>query len=187
MKKGITILLCTLFIFSSIYACGKDSNQQAREGVVEDEKWVALEKGKMAKDFTLKDLKGNAVSLSDFKGKIVFLNFWATWCAPCRHEMPDIEKLQNKYEKDIVVLAVSTDTQGEEIVRPYIEKNKFTFRVLIDSSSDVSDKYSIFALPTTFIIDRQGKIVEMIPGAREWAGEEIFTFFDDLIAEGDIA
>ncbi len=188
MKKKISIMIFVLLLLPAIYACGKDSRQNAEVDVVEDEKWVALEKGKTAKDFSLHDMKGNMVSLSDFRGKVVFLNFWATWCAPCRHEMPDLEKLHNKYkEGDLVVLAVSTDKQGLKVVQPYIDEEGFTLTVLIDSNSDVSDSYGVFALPTTFIIDRDGKIVEMIQGIRDWFDKEVLDYLDELIAKGEIA
>ena len=186
MKKRISIVLFLVLLLSALYACGKESRNNAEREVVEDDKWIALEKGKIAKDFTLKDLKGNSVSLSDFKGKIVFLNFWATWCAPCRHEMPSMEKLHNKYKGgDLVVLAVSTDRKGEEVVKPFIDEHGYTLPILIDSASDVSDEYGVFALPTTFIIGRDGKIVEMIQGGREWYEKEVLDYFDELLAKGE--
>lgn len=182
MKKYIYVLLFALFCLPGIYACDNKSGND----VVEDDKWASLEKGKTAKDFTLKDLTGKSISLSDYKGKIVFLNFWATWCAPCRHEMPSMEKVHKKYKGgDFVVLAVATDNKGEEIVKPFIDEHGYTLPVLIDKNSDVSDSYSVFALPTTFIIGRDGKIIEMVQGVREWDSKEILDYFDELILTGD--
>lgn len=96
--------------------------------------------GKLASDFKLRDLKGQTVSLSALHGKVVFLNIWATWCAPCRDEMPSIESLYQKFnqDKDFVVLAVSQDTDGKAVA-PFVEKNNLTFTILLDPQNQVGD------------------------------------------------
>jgi thiol-disulfide isomerase/thioredoxin len=112
-----------------------------------------------AQDFTLVDLEGNEVSLSDFKGKKVFLNFWATWCPPCKDEMPEIEKVyQETKDSDLVILAVEI---GEpfDTVKNFIDDNKYGFKVLLDLEQSVSTNYEISAIPTSFFIDDEGNIV----------------------------
>ena len=117
-----------------------------------------------AQNFKLEDLNGKKVSLSDFKGKKVFLNFWASWCPPCKGEMPDIEKLQiETKDTDLVILAVN---MGEDstTAKSFMEKNKYSFTVLLDSDQSIAAKYNISAIPTSFFIDKKGNIVYSIQG-----------------------
>lgn len=122
-----------------------------------------------APDFTLADLGGKKVSLSSLKGKVVLLNFWATWCAPCRAEMPALNKLYlDLKEKGLVVLAVSVD-DAEKTVSAYMKQKKFSFPVLMDADKEVAfDSYGVTGLPTTVLIDRKGLLVETIVGERDW-------------------
>lgn len=115
-------------------------------------------------DFKLKDLNGKELSLSDLKGKKVFLNFWATWCPPCKAEMPEIEKLyQETKDSDLVIVAVEI---GEPLdtVKPFIDKNKYNFKVLLDPDQSVASKYGIASIPTSYFIDVDGNIVSKIVG-----------------------
>ncbi|MGH4123648.1 MAG: TlpA disulfide reductase family protein [Clostridium sp.] len=117
-----------------------------------------------ALNFKLKDLNGKDVSLSDFKGKKVFLNFWASWCGPCKAEMPTIEKLyQQTKDSDLVILAVNIG-EDKAKVKSFIDTNKYNFTVLVDSSQNVAAQYNISALPTSFFIDKEGNIVSAIKG-----------------------
>ena len=137
-------------------------------------------------DFTLKDLKGQAVTLSGFKGKIVFLNFWATWCPPCKKEMPSIEKLHKKYGgEDFVVLAVAIDTKGEKLVRPYIENKGYTFTVLLDPAGSVSDDFDVYGVPMTYIVGRDGAILNKIQGEADWFSQESQDYFEELMGKGN--
>jgi thiol-disulfide isomerase/thioredoxin/outer membrane lipoprotein-sorting protein len=114
--------------------------------------------GKQAEDFQLLDLKGNSHKLSDYKGKVLFLDFWATWCAPCRQTMPITEKIHNEFsEKGLVVLAINM-AEKEETVKKYIDEFKYTFPTLLDSDGSVSGTFGIQAIPSFIIIDKDGKI-----------------------------
>ncbi|GLC29131.1 TlpA disulfide reductase family protein [Clostridium omnivorum] len=116
-------------------------------------------------DFKLKDLNGKNVSLSDFKGKKVLLNFWATWCPPCRAEMPDIEKLyQENKDSDLVILGINLG-EDTQTVKSFIDKNKYNFNILLDSDQAVAIKYNIVSIPTSFFIDKEGNIVYKKVGA----------------------
>ena len=124
-----------------------------------------------APDFTLTDQYGNSHTLSDYKGKTVFLNFWATWCGPCKSEMPDIQKLYESYgenSEDLVVLAVANpggqDVSQEEIEQ-FLEDNGYTFPVLMDDTGITLAYYGISAFPTTFMIDSGGNVYGYVPGA----------------------
>lgn len=117
-----------------------------------------------APDFKLKDLKGNEVSLNDYKGKKVFLNFWASWCPPCKAEMPDMEKLyQETKDTDLVILAVSVDEKISDAAK-FVKDNNLNFSVLFDEEKLESSKYGIRYLPTSYFIDKDGNIFYMHTG-----------------------
>lgn len=117
-----------------------------------------LKDRKPAPDFKLKDSSGQIVKLSDYKGKVVLLNFWATWCGPCTLEIPWFEQFEQQYRsKGFEVLGVSMDEDGWEVVKPYIAEHKINYRVVIGNDS-VGELYGgVDSLPTTFIIDREGR------------------------------
>ncbi|MBZ0155874.1 MAG: TlpA family protein disulfide reductase [Alphaproteobacteria bacterium] len=125
--------------------------------------------GSAAPDFTLPDISGKKISLSEGKGKVVLLNFWATWCGPCRAEMPSLVNLYRELrEKGLVVLAVSVDTTVKP-VQVFAAEKSLPFPVLLDTDKEVYfDKYAVFGLPTSFLIDRKGMIVEKIMGETVW-------------------
>ncbi len=115
--------------------------------------------------FTLLDLKGDTVELSDFSGKVVLLNFFATYCPPCRMEMPDFVKLQKEYgEKGFQVVAVSVDNNPERVLPPFIDRLGINFPVLIATTKVLKDYGNIYALPVTFILDREHNIAEKYMG-----------------------
>jgi len=137
---------------------------------------------KMAPNFSLEDLNGQKVELKNFKGKVIFLNFWATWCGPCKGEMPSIDSLWQQFRgKDFVLLSISVDYEGVKPVREYIEKQRYTFRVLIDSRCQTLDLYEVKAIPTTLIIDKKGQIVAMATGPKNWRSPEAVSLVDLLI------
>jgi cytochrome c biogenesis protein CcmG/thiol:disulfide interchange protein DsbE len=133
-------------------------------------KYELLAVGKQAPDFDLTDLNDKPQRLSDFRGKVVFLNFWATWCKPCREEMPSMEVLHKNFEKDgLVILAVSIDrVTTTKDIPPFIKGMNLTFPVLIDSWGKTDKPYKRMGVPETFIIDQQGVIREIVIGPRDW-------------------
>jgi peroxiredoxin len=123
---------------------------------------ITAEVGAIAPDFSLVTLDGNSVRLSDFHGKPVILNFWATWCAPCREEMPALEEIWQQYGAgDVVVLGVDQGESTAVVERFIREKVDTTFPILMDSDHAVGDNYFVRSLPTTFFIDRNGFIQEI--------------------------
>ncbi len=129
--------------------------------------------GEPAPNFQLRDLNGRMVALSDLRGKVVLLNFWATWCGPCRVEMPAMEQLYQTFpRKDFEILAVSTDAQGVAITRPFQQENHLTFPILHDSDFRVGLTYGARSLPMTFMVDRQGVVRHQVFGARDWGAPE---------------
>jgi peroxiredoxin len=141
-----------------------------------------LGKGAKAPDFTLPGLDGEMVRLADQKGKVVFLNIWATWCPPCVDEMPSMEKLYQQLKgEDFEILAVSIDKQGAEAVLPFMKKHNLSFTALIDAKESLKYKYQTRGVPETFIIDRNGIIVEKVIGPRDWAAPNAIAFLQNLI------
>jgi len=133
--------------------------------------------------FTLKHLDGTTASLSDFSGKVVLLNFWATWCLPCIQEMPDMEQLWQRYkDAGLIVLGVSNDDAGKrKRVETFIDKVNLSFPILLDSDSTVSELYDVSGIPVSYLISRDGTLLAKIVGVREWASPEAFTLMDHLL------
>lgn len=147
-----------------------ETQEEATETEPEEEEEAAEEvKTIPAIDFTLKDQYGNTHTLSDYKGKTVFLNFWATWCSPCRAEMPDIQKLYEEFQQeDVVILGVAAPNLGreksEEGIKGFLEENGYTYPVVMDTEAEAFQAYGINSFPTTFMIDKDGNVFGYIPG-----------------------
>lgn len=130
----------------------------------------SAESGPMAPDFSLRDLSDQAVSLSDFRGRVVLLDFWATWCPPCRMSIPELVKLQDKYRDDgLEILGISLDDPQNELgryLKEFKEKYKINYRILLFNNKIMQDYFGMEspAIPTMFVIDRDGKIREKIVG-----------------------
>jgi len=117
-----------------------------------------------ALDFTLEDINGNKVALSDYKGKTIFLNFWASWCGPCKYEMPFIEQLylDNK-DSDLVIVTVNLQ-ESKAVVSKFMSEEKFSFPVWLDSKGDVANQYGVSGIPLSLIVDKDFKIVSAHEG-----------------------
>jgi peroxiredoxin len=138
--------------------------------------------GYEAADFTLPDLDGTPHRLSDYRGKVVFLNLWATWCPPCRMEMPAMERLYRRLrERDFVMLAVSADEGGRDAVAPFVTEMGLTFPVLLDPQGRLSPRYGVTGYPETFIIDRNGQVVNHTIGPADWDSEVVVRNIAALI------
>lgn len=145
----------------------------------------ALRIGDPAPNFRLWDLAGDVVDLSSYRGSVVLLNFWATWCGPCRVEMPSMEVLYRYVNrKDFEILAVSTDAQGVAVTRPFRDSIGLSFPILHDSDYRVGVLYGARTLPMTFLIDRDGIIRYRIFGARDWQSPEAKALIQALLAKG---
>src|SRR6266436_1925265 len=121
-----------------------------------------------APDWQLSDVEGKPVKLSDFKGKVVILDFWATWCPPCRAEVPDFVRLQAKYrDKGLSVVGLSLDAEGAKVVRPFAEEYNVNYVMLIANDETTRSFGGVVGIPTTFVLDRTGKIVSKFIGKTE--------------------
>jgi peroxiredoxin len=142
--------------------------------------------GQAAPEFSLADLKGNAVRLANFKGKVVFVNVWATWCEPCRQEMPSMQALYATLGgPDFEMLAVNADQSRKDVVERFVQTYKLGFPVLPDPDLQVADRYQVTGYPETFIINRNGVIVAHEIGPRQWDAPDTVAAFRKLMEHGD--
>jgi cytochrome c biogenesis protein CcmG, thiol:disulfide interchange protein DsbE len=137
--------------------------------------------GKAAPDFTVTD-SDRTISLHDYRGKVVVLNFWATWCAPCVEEMPALSKMQNDLSDKVMVLAVSVD-ENEPQYKQFLSDRHIHLLTVRDGEKKSSDAYGSIGWPETYIIDKQGKIRRKFIGAVSWTKPEIEKYLTDLAAE----
>ncbi len=145
----------------------------------------AARAGDKATDFTLRDLNGQSVTLSELQGKVVLMSFWATWCGPCKEEMPHLQKLYDaKKDQGFEVLSISTDdARSASQVKPYIKKHGYTFRVLLDRDSSVIGTYNpAKTLPYTVVVDRKGEIAKVAQGYNPGDEVALEKLVDELLA-----
>jgi len=144
----------------------------------------------VAPNFKLKNLNGKMVSLKDFRGKFILLNFMATWCMWCRKEMPHLQKLHERFkDKNFVIIAVFSDREGERAVKPFIKNSGYTFTensgtynsALLDPTGGVTSQYRVTGTPTTYLIDKNGNAFAIAQGYRDWSNKESFTLIKNLI------
>jgi peroxiredoxin len=141
-----------------------------------------LEVGMPAPDFTLPGLDGKIVRLSDFSGKVVLVNIWATWCQPCVAEMPSLERLYQQLKgENFEILAVSIDTPGVVVVAPFMKNNNLSFPALIDSQGIIKTAYKVNGVPESFIVNRQGILSKKVIGPLNWAAPEVLEYLRNLI------
>lgn len=156
MPKSIIFKLFTvlfIFTFSFLPGCTAESPDLSNSEMVE------------APDFELSSLEGEKIKLSNYRGKLVFLNFWATWCPPCRSEMPDLQEFSNHIKNgDKAVFFALNIQESDQDVKSFMEENNLTLPVLMDYSGKVSDSYKIRSIPSTFVIDQDGKVIKRFVG-----------------------
>ena len=134
-----------------------------------------------AKPFSVDTPAGKGLTLRDLRGKVVLLNFWATWCPPCLREMPSMEGAHQRYRaRGLAVVAISVDADPA-VVPPYLKERKITFPIGFDPKSRVADDYGVRALPATFLIDRAGQLAALAMGPREWDGPAARAVFDAML------
>jgi len=141
------------------------------------------EKRILAPDFTLEDLSGNRISLKRLRGKVVFLNFWATWCIPCRQEMPTMEKLHRNFKgQGLEVVAINFRETKKE-VQKFFDELGLTFTALLDRDGKVSEEYGAWSIPLSYFINRKGEFIGKVAGYRKWDSAGAQAFFKWLLNE----
>jgi thiol-disulfide isomerase/thioredoxin len=144
----------------------------------------APKEGFLAPQFSLYDLSGNQVSLSDFRGRVVLLNFWATWCAPCRREIPSLERLYHMRKGEgFEIVAVNSERASSSKIASFVQQYQMSFPILLNPGQDVGSRYWIRAVPTSFLVDKKGVIRWKIVGGREWESAYVLSRIDQLLQE----
>lgn len=179
MTVAVVAALRALFLGVAVAAAGV---APAGAGAATD---AAPEIGRPAPDFTLGDLGGTRVRLSSHQGrKAVIINFWATWCVPCREEMPTLERLYRERRADLEVLGVSLDGGGASAatrVRLFVRELGLSFPILLDPDFVVARKYRVRGIPSSFVVDRAGVVRYREVGYRDWTGSETRAILDDAL------
>ena len=180
----VSIICLALALLATAFAAG----QQNKGGPSTDEllKSIGLSKPAFARapDFNLRDGGGGMASLSGNRGHLVLLNFWATWCGPCREEMPSMEQLSRSFGgQGFTVLAVNQRESAAQVMR-FMQTNGLNFRAPLDTDGRVSAAYRVYGIPATYLIDANGQAIGMKSGTRDWAAREVVDVFRKLIADG---
>jgi peroxiredoxin len=170
------------FLFGLIFFTPSISADTQKQDLFSKAGIQPIKAGTKAPNFRLEDLKGKKSELKHYKGNVIFINFWATWCGPCKEEMPSMEELCKQFrDKDFVFLAISVDYAGIKPVREFIEKYRYTFPVLIDPKCETLDLFEVKGIPTTFLIDKKGIIIGKAVGPRDWKRPEVISILNLLI------
>ena len=187
MKRSITsILLIVLLVGAGTYfftPLGPKARGYA--GRLWSKNAVALKTDRQVSEdaygWQLTDTDGNLHSFGNGKEKVVFLNFWATWCAPCLKEMPDIQKLYDDYGEKVTFLLVTQEDTAK--VLAFLQKKKYKLPIYFTDEADIPDELASKSMPTTYIIGKSGKIAKAETGVADWNGEEVRTLLDGLLGE----
>jgi peroxiredoxin len=173
--RNIALVIIVLLVGASVYLVSSSSSRPPSEMA------KAVIVGEIAPDFQLEDTKGSKISLSELRGKVVMVNFWATWCPPCIEEMPSMERLHEVMAADdFVMLAINTEQNGRSVVSDFLKKTPYTFPILYDDKGDVQKLYGVYKFPESFIVDKDGKVVEKIIGPLDWSSTKTIKYLKGL-------
>lgn len=177
-KRGAMLCVVVAFALSVVGSGWAQSSQDLMEAL----EVKAITPPEQAPEFTALDLHGKSVSLKDLHGKVILLNFWATWCGPCHWEMTEMDTLYHTFkDQGFVVLAIALDAQGAKTVAPFVKERQLTYPVLLDTGLKAARQYGIKGPPSTFLIGRQGELLGVALGPREWAGEKAKALVSALL------
>ena len=180
LKDGLLGLLIIVALILLVLRFQKMGNPQQEINFNQ----LKPKEGYLAPKFTLRNLRGNLEGLDDHAGKVIVVNFWATWCAPCIKEMPSFETLYRRFRSQgLTVLAVSLDKDGSSKVQDYVDKFKLSFPVLLDTEGIAEKLYPSFTIPFTYVIDKQGRVAARIDGAKDWESAETFKAVEYLLKQ----
>jgi peroxiredoxin len=169
MKKAILISLLLVGVIACLSCSRKEESKPALAG-------------NPAPDFTLPDLAGRQTRLADLRGKVVLVNFWATWCPPCREEVPSMMRLNRMMAgKPFQMLAVSEDEGGKKAVEAYFKTAGAELPALLDQDQAIGKRYGLTGVPETFVVDKKGVILKKVIGAMEWSDPQVVLYLEDLM------
>jgi peroxiredoxin len=171
IRRWIPLLIITLFLATGIWLAFKDYHPSPKEGT-------------FAPEFSLFDRSHQKKSLIDYRGKVVLLNFWATWCVPCVEEMGSLEQLSRQFKgKNFEVIAISLDEGGWSAIDRFLSKIPVSFTILLDADFKVADQYGTYRVPETYLINSKGQIVDKILGAHNWIERAMVEKIEKLMEE----
>ncbi|UCB51663.1 MAG: TlpA family protein disulfide reductase [Candidatus Zixiibacteriota bacterium] len=188
--KGSHLWFCLVLTFVlltiGVPGCGEDESNPGNHP--DDTPPVGLkespQEGFLAPDFTLPDLAGKSHTLSKLRGQVVLVNIWATWCGPCKREIPSLVRLyQSRKDKGFEILAMSVDRISSSRVASFASNYRMSFPVLLNPRGDVAHKYWARSIPSTFLVDKKGVIRWKVVGTREWDDAQALARIDQLLAE----
>jgi thiol-disulfide isomerase/thioredoxin len=192
--KVVALLSLAVILSATLAGCGdgESAEETTGEAVETAERTTAMptqtasgvgiEPGQTPPPFTLSDLEGNEVSLADFKGKVVVLDMWATWCPPCRKEIPFLVSLYNEYkDQGLEVIGVGLDQQGAAVMAPFVEANDVTYTILV-GNQDIGRTYKVSSIPMTLMIDRDGVVASKDVGFAPQMEAEMRARAEELLA-----
>jgi len=183
MKKILLSVLVTFFLLFTFVFPHQATAQVSADAVqaFRNANIRILDQRATPRDFTLPLLDGGNATLSSYRGEVVILNFWATWCPPCREEMPSMENLYQRFKDDgLEILAVDIG-ESAGTVRQFVQNFGYTFPILMDTNNRVASIYGIQAIPTSLILDREGRIIARIVGSIYWDTPRMIDAFDALL------
>ncbi len=169
-------------LFTIVILLVLHSHAEEMEALFEKARIQPIKGEQMAPNFSLENIDGKKISLRQYRGMIVFLNFWATWCGPCKEEMPSMEALHQKFKGDqFIFFAISVDYEEKKKVKEFIDKHRYTFPVLTDPKGLTLDLYKVKGIPATILIDKKGRIIGRAIGPRDWNHTDIHTLLKVLL------
>lgn len=188
MPRLVTLLLGAALLVSSA-GCGSDDDRSpadAPKTSTEAQAGKSYETDPVpAPDLTMETLDGRQINLANQEGRVILVNFWATWCAPCRKEIPDLIDLHEKYESEgLMVVGIAVDEEGAEVVQPFAEKQKISYPIVIDTSRTIESEFeAMYGLPTTYVVNPDGQIVRRVLGV--FPVDEMMPTLKDLLQSAE--
>lgn len=180
-QRRVFSLFSLVLIFITLSCLTLQNKTDAKSDFWNDLWIVKFEKMEQAPSFRLKDLNGEEVTLEDYRGKVIFLNFWATWCMPCRLEIESMKKLYTEFkDRGFIILAVNIKESTKD-VKAFQKEFKMNFPILLDSDGRVFSRYGVRLVPMTYLIDREGYMIGSVLGTRNWSSEEAFELVNHLL------
>jgi len=180
------MMILLLFLFASCSGKSQNTQDSSLTALFENAGLRLLRETVSARDFTLSTAEGESFTLSALQGKVVFLNFWATWCGPCREEMPSMEALYQRFkDQGLEILAVNIIEKPDEVL-DFMEHYKLSFPVPLDRDGAVGAAYGVQGIPTTFLINREGKIILRLVGTLDWDSPKIHAAFESLLKNSNL-
>jgi peroxiredoxin len=182
-KKLITLLIVSpIILVLAVFVITFFQKTSTSETI---QKVEPPKKGSSVPDFKFPNLEGQEVARNDLRGKVVFINIWATWCPTCVEEMASMQQLYEKFKgSDFEILSISIDALGKQVVAPFMEKHKLTFPVLLDPTGKIKKLYMTTGVPESFIVDKNGVLALKVIGPQNWFADEAVAFFENLMKAG---